>query len=346
MRFREYRRSVRRRERRGLQLYGCTASSRLVFLLSKSRCRTSDIRDRIISDIPFLISDRQNKTQADLLWDLPAVLSSSVTRWGRESRLVYPPKTAPSRRRCFYLTVRSFNFRVIVDQGKMYYIHPMRLPILRQKLISIARLQNRHADIAHDFRHTLRVLYVVEKISQSEKADREVTIPAALFHDAVISRKHTPLSRSDSQRSAHFALRVLHSIQNYPSAKIPLVYQAIRECSFTKGIQSNFLEGKILQDADRLDTVGALGILRAIATAGQLQIQFYNSQDPFCQNRKPTPKDYAIDFFYARSLQVTKSMQTKTSREMARQRVIFLKKFLHQLKDELVQIEHWNYSHE
>ena len=188
----------------------------------------------------------------------------------------------------------------------------------------------------------MRVLRAAERIVHAEDADLEIVIPAALLHDFVISPKHNPRSRSDSRLSAAFAKKILNSLKGYPPQKIALVYKAILECSFTKGIKSDFLEGKILQDADRLDTVGALGIMRAFATTGQLQVPFYSLHDPFCQKRKPAPKLYTIDFLYVRSLKVESSMNTRTGRLLAQERTNYVKHFLGQLMFELKQVSRLN----
>lgn len=173
----------------------------------------------------------------------------------------------------------------------------MNLSVLRAKLVAIAQARVRSGDVAHDFEHTRRVLAIAERIARAEHADLEIVIPAALFHDIIISLKHNPQSRSDPGRSAKYAQLTLSGIREYPAHKIPLVYRAINECSFSKGIKSDFLEGKIVQDADRLDVVGVLGIMRAFATTGQLKIPFYDPRDPFCRRRKPNPRHYTVDFF-------------------------------------------------
>ncbi len=209
----------------------------------------------------------------------------------------------------------------------------------RLKLFRIARSRSRYLDISHDFLHTERVALLAEKIGLSEGADPEILLPAALFHDAVVSPKHNPRSRTDSAMSAEFARNVLLSVPGYPRNKLEYVCAAITECSFKNGIRSQFLEGKILQDADGLDAIGALGIMRAFATTGLLRIPFYHHRDPFSQNRKPNQRLFGIDFFFSRMLVVESSMHTTIGRRLARQRTAFLRKFLVQLRKEFQQAQ-------
>ncbi|MFH2097405.1 MAG: HD domain-containing protein [bacterium] len=213
----------------------------------------------------------------------------------------------------------------------------MNLKIFRARLIEIARSQSRYADVAHDLRHTLRVLRISEKIGLIEKADLDILLPAAIFHDVIISPKHHPRARSDSIMSADFARKILCSIRRYPEQKIEYVCAAIAECAFTKESVSHTLEGRILQDADRLDALGALGIMRAFATTGQLRIPFYHENNPFCRKRKPDPKLYGVDFFFTRLLKLTSGMHTVTGLKLAKQRTGYIRKFLTQLDKELNQ---------
>jgi len=214
----------------------------------------------------------------------------------------------------------------------------MRIYTLKEKLLGIILSNTRNSDVAHDSEHTFRVLKTAEKIARAEKADLEVVIPAALFHDFIVSAKNNPKSRSDTELSADFAKQVLSELKGYPAHKIDLVCRAILDCSFTNGTKPNFLESKVVKDADSLDTVGSLGVMRIFATAGQLQIPFYSLQDPFCSKRKPNPKLYAIDFIFTRSLKVCDNVYTNTARKMAQSRSKYIRSFLKQLQLELNQI--------
>ncbi|MFH0853591.1 MAG: HD domain-containing protein [bacterium] len=208
---------------------------------------------------------------------------------------------------------------------------------LKRKLSLIAKAQSRFADASHDFNHTQRVVQISEKIGIEERTDLEILIPAAMFHDSVVSRKNDPRARSDTIRSAKFAKKVLSGINNYPSNKIVKVSAAIRECSYTFGGNVGFLEGKIIQDADRLDAIGAIGIMRAFATTGQLQIPLFHDNDPFCRRRNPNQRRYGLDFIFTRMLRIETGMNTDTGKKIASQRTAYLRSFLDQIDIELKQ---------
>jgi len=95
------------------------------------------------------------------------------------------------------------------------------------------------------------------------------------------------------------------------------------------------LEGQILQDADRLDALGAIGIARVFATGGSLKRPFYNIDDPFCKRRIPDDKIWAVDHFFQKLLKLESLMNTKSGKVEAKKRTRILKEFLNQLKQEL-----------
>jgi uncharacterized protein len=93
--------------------------------------------------------------------------------------------------------------------------------------------------------------------------------------------------------------------------------------------------GKILQDADRLDAIGAIGIARVFATGGSLKRPFYNIDDPFCKTRKPDDKIWTVDHFYRKLLKLESLMNTKSGKMEAKKRTKILEDFLKQLKLEI-----------
>ncbi len=210
---------------------------------------------------------------------------------------------------------------------------------LKEKLISIVQEKQTKEDPSHDFQHVLRVTNLAEKIGVREKADLEILIPAALFHDVIVYRKDTPSSKNEADESAELAEQILEEIENYPKDKIENVKVCIKQCSFSKGITPNLLEAKILQDADRLEATGAISILRTFSSGGQMRRPFYDPTDPFREKTEPTNYDFGIDLFYKRLLLVEKMMHTDTARKMAQRRTEFLRAFLEELKQELLESE-------
>ena len=208
---------------------------------------------------------------------------------------------------------------------------------LRQQLIEIAKEKIPNDDMSHDFEHALRVLSNAEKIAQNEKADLDVIVATALFHDLFTYPKNHPEKHRSQEISADAAEEILDAIDDFPKSKIKHVKTCILEYSFSKGIIPETIESKIIQDADGLEATWAVSIMRTYSSAGQMKIPFYNAEDPFCKNREPNTQ-FALDLFYARLLKVEERMHTKTAKEIAKSRTDFLRVFLEEFKSEL----EWN----
>jgi len=204
---------------------------------------------------------------------------------------------------------------------------------LKEKLVAIVRDKISN-DISHDFGHISRVEKLAEKIAKAEGGDLDVVVPAALFHDIVVY-KGTSNSKNEHEESSNIAKKVLSNIKEYPKEKIKDVFYSISVCSFSKNIKPNLLEAKILQDADLLEATGAISIMRTFGSSSIMNKGFYDFNDPFCINRVPDDKKYAIDLFFTRLLVAHKRMHTKTAKNMAKRRTEFVKKFLSEFKSEL-----------
>jgi len=205
---------------------------------------------------------------------------------------------------------------------------------IEEKLIKIMKEKQTKKDPSHDFHHVLRVCKLAEKIGKKEKADLEILIPAALFHDIIVYQKNHPKSQNETDESAAYARKVLKQIKEYPQNKIEQVVVCIKQCSFSKGIAASTFESKILQDADRLEATGAISIMRTFSSGGQMNRQFYELSDPFCKKGDVAFRS-GIDLFYRRLLVVEKGMNTEMAKQIAVRRTIFLKNFLAELKLEL-----------
>lgn len=208
--------------------------------------------------------------------------------------------------------------------------------LLKEQLISIAKEKMSKKDPSHDINHVLRVLAMSEKIATTENADFDIIVPSAIFHDVINYPKNHYKRLRSSKESAEFAKRILKNIESFPKNKIGKVYESINLCSFTKGLKPNFLEGKILQDADSLEATGAMSIMRTFSSAGIMNKTFYDVSDPFCEKRKPDDHKFALDLFFTRLLVVQSRLYTKTAKSIAKKRTRFLKGFLKELKSELL----------
>lgn len=209
----------------------------------------------------------------------------------------------------------------------------MNEALLRQ-LEAIAAERAADAEPGHDFLHVRRVTENARRIALAEGANLAIVLPATLLHELFNYPKNHPKSHLSGEVCAEQAAAVLESV-GYPSELIEPICYCIRYHSFSRGVMPETLEGKIMQDADRLDAIGAIGIARCFSTGSQMRIPFYNQVDPFCQEREPDDKAYSLDHFYRKLLRIPETLHTQTGRAMAEQRTAFLRQFLDQLAQEL-----------
>ena len=203
------------------------------------------------------------------------------------------------------------------------------LDLIKQDVIAI--MDN---DPAHDFEHVMRVYHNAQKIVKKEKANLKLVLSAALLHDIVSypkSSKRSKLSSIDSAKKSKLILKKY----DFTVEEIIVVSDAIKEHSFSQNKIPQTLEGKILQDADRLDALGAIGIARVFATSGSLSRSFYNINDPFCNKRNPDDDIWAVDHFFNKLLKLESLMNTTSGKIEAKRRTRILKEFLKQLKQEI-----------
>ena len=189
-------------------------------------------------------------------------------------------------------------------------------------------------DSAHDFEHIMRVYKNAQKLCKEEKGNQKLILCAALLHDIVSYPKSDKRSKLSSIHSAKKSEQILKKY-DFTTEEITIISNAIRDHSFSQNKVPATLEGKILQDADRLDAIGAIGIARVFATGGSLKRPFYNIDDPFCKTRKPNDKIWTVDHFYQKLLKLEALMNTKSGKIEAKKRTKVLKEFLKQLKQEV-----------
>ena len=189
-------------------------------------------------------------------------------------------------------------------------------------------------DSAHDFDHVMRVYKNAQKICKKEKVNKKFVLCAALLHDIVSYPKSDKRSKNSSIESAKKSKIILKQY-NFSNDEILIISDAIHDHSFSQNKIPKSIVGKILQDADRLDAIGAIGIARVFATGGLLKRPFYNIDDPFCKTRKPDDKTWTVDHFYQKLLKLESLMNTKSGKIESKKRTKVLKEFLHQLKQEI-----------
>lgn len=187
---------------------------------------------------------------------------------------------------------------------------------------------------AHDFFHVTRVVHNARTIAEAEGADLAVTTTAALLHELV----NLPKSHPESWRSGDLCAedaRVVLRREGLAPDFVERVAIAIRDHAFSKGVVPDALEARILQDADRLDALGAIGLARMWATCADMKRPFYAPSDPFCVRRDPDDKQWGLDHVYKKLLLVPERLHTKTARAIADRRAVFLRTFVAELASEI-----------
>lgn len=190
-------------------------------------------------------------------------------------------------------------------------------------------------DPGHDFEHIMRVYRNAELVGSIEGADMQILLAATLLHDLVVYPKGSSKRSKSSDDSADLAEKILKK-NGWSREKIDKVSYCIRTHSYSKGIRPSTLEGRVLQDADRLDALGAIGIARTFSVGGSENRKFYNPDDPFCRSgREPQDHQWTLDHFQAKLLKLHKTMHTRTAKKMAKKRVLFMRAFLKQMAKEI-----------
>jgi uncharacterized protein len=202
------------------------------------------------------------------------------------------------------------------------------------RLEAIARERSQDAEPAHDFLHVQRVAGNARRIAEAEGADLGIVLPAALLHELFNYPKDHPDSALSGEVCAAEAAKVLAD-EGYAPADIEAICECIRVHSFSRGIVPETREAQVLQDADRLDALGAIGIARCFATGTTMQRPFYSEDDPFCSHRDPDDKQWTLDHFYRKLLRLPETLHTQTAQGLAAERTAFLQAFLAQLAREI-----------
>ena len=189
-------------------------------------------------------------------------------------------------------------------------------------------------DAAHDREHIRRVVSTARRLAAAEGADLAVVVPAAWLHDCVVVPKDSPQRSQASTLAARAAGDFLHGV-GYPEVHLPAIEHAIAAHSFSAAIQPRTIEARVVQDADRLDAIGAIGVARCLMLGGALGRRLYDPAEPFPATREPDDLANTVDHFYLKLLRLADSMTTAAGRAEARRRTLFMQQFLDQLRSEI-----------
>lgn len=188
-------------------------------------------------------------------------------------------------------------------------------------------------DPGHDLAHCLRVALWTVALGEASVDWREA-VAAALLHDIVNVPKNHPDRAIASERCAERARVVLPEFDFGPSA-IDRIADAIRDHSFSRGAIPEGPLGRALQDADRLEALGVIGLFRCISTGVRMGARYFHDEDPFARARDLDDRAYSIDHFATKLLKLPDTMLTPRGRQEAERRAEVLRRALHDLAHEL-----------
>ncbi|UQY46163.1 phosphohydrolase [Erwinia sp. PK3-005] len=191
-------------------------------------------------------------------------------------------------------------------------------------------------DKAHDIAHLRRVWQSAQRIMQGTDADPLVVMTACYFHDVVNLPKNHPQRHLASSKAAVETRRILN--EDFPDFPVELhnaVAHAVQAHSFSAGITPETLEARIVQDADRLESLGAIGLARVFYTSGALGRALFDSEDPLGRDRQLDDTSWTLDHFQKKLLRLPDTMQTVEGKRLAQHNVAFLVTYMAKLCAEL-----------
>ena len=174
----------------------------------------------------------------------------------------------------------------------------------------------------HDYFHIERVVVNAKKILETENADSFLVELAAWTHDIGDYKLHDGVDKSEELITAF-----LQSIQ-VENDTINKVLEIVSQVSFSKGNTPTTIEAKIVQDADRLDAIGAVGIARCFAYGGSVGNILYNPYD----NSKDAS---SVQHFYDKLFKLKDLMNTETAKQIAESRNKYMENFIEEFYNEV-----------
>ena len=205
--------------------------------------------------------------------------------------------------------------------------------------VSQARAHYPDGDPVHGFAHVLRVLSLAQQIGPKEGADMVVLEAAVLLHDVARAQEVDGVT-CHAQMGAQRARQIL---AGHPPAQVEAVAEAIRTHRFREALPPTTLEGRILYDADKLDAMGAMGIARAYAMAGQTGQELwaevkegYATRERLVGRGDSVRGEHTpVHEFAFKLVKLRDTLFTATARQMAEDRHDFMHQFFDRLSLEV-----------
>jgi uncharacterized protein len=181
-------------------------------------------------------------------------------------------------------------------------------------------------DPAHDTDHCVRVAIWSVRCDEG-KSDLTDLIAAAYLHDLVWVAKDSADRKQASQFSALAAGELLDRYRFSDNSKM-LIQDAILNHSYSRGLVPQYELGKAVQDADRLECLGAIGIARCFSVGAQMKASFFDPQDPWARERKSNDRQFSLDHYFTKIFRLEEMMNTRVGREEARVRTKYMRQFV------------------
>lgn len=206
----------------------------------------------------------------------------------------------------------------------------------QSKLEAAVANEGPSCDGSHDIGHGRRVWRMAGRIAEGTggQVDRLVLLAAAFLHDIVSLEKNDPRRAEASRMAAREAERILTGL-GFPEDKLGNVLHTIEAHSYSAGIEPRTIEAKILQDADRMETLGAIGLARIFYVGGRIGSQLFHSDDPLAKKRPLDDLSYSLDHFQTKILRLPDMMLTSPGRTIACERMKIIEQFLTCFLDEI-----------
>lgn len=204
----------------------------------------------------------------------------------------------------------------------------------------LSRLENHLAaepfprDAAHDLGHILRVARLAQRMATEEGADPEVCVAAALLHDLVYRPKNHPESSLTAQMAADLVPRWCRDTPGLET-RAAAIAAAVASHSWSGGQAPASLEAAVVQDADRLEALGAIGIARVFATGASFGAGLWHPEDPWAEGRDLDDKAWSLDHFERKLLKLAAGMKTSAGQRLAADRQRAMLAYLGALHAEL-----------
>ena len=201
-----------------------------------------------------------------------------------------------------------------------------------EKIRQLASKNFKHSH--HSISHTERVYNLAVRIGTFEKADLEIIKASALLHDVARALEDEGKIADHALEGAKIARGILKK-SGFPENKIEAVVKCIETHRFRNQMEAETLEARILQDSDRLDILGAIGIARVFSRGGWANLPIYDPEIP-PKNRYDGKSETSINHIFEKVLKAKSGFHTRIARQLAEERHKFTEDFVERFMKEWV----------